>query len=155
VVKKEDGNTLLLKWVKISATDFFSFEFEVDDHVRNLYALGNRKGIRYSLSYKPSNSRMLTTSLADEEDFKIFIDECKKLVKTQKNMMIFATLTPSEEGKKKSTNKKRKKEVLDIIVMIYACSCFYMLTNAIFSLIQNWVDQVTMMLHFCAKLGPT
>lgn len=114
VVKKGDGNNLPVKWVKVSTEDFFSFESEIEDHVRNLSMSEGHKEISYRLSYKPSNSRVLAASLMDEDDFKIFVEECKKLINNQKNMMVFATFKSTETEKKKAS-KKRMREVLDFV----------------------------------------
>lgn len=127
VVKKGDGANLPMKRVKISAQDFLSFECQVEDHVQNICAstLGSSKNIILSLSYKPSNSRSLETSLADSDDFKIFLDECKKLTNSEKNMMVIATLKQQEIKKKKHANKKRVKGVLDTVCYSFMVVFFF------------------------------
>jgi hypothetical protein len=68
LVKKVDGVSLPIKWIKFSASDFSSFEHQIEENVRNLPAL-NCKGTKCLLSYKPSNARILATSLADNNDY--------------------------------------------------------------------------------------
>ena len=127
LVVKGDGVNLPMKRVKISAQDFLSFECQVEDHVQNMSAsiLGSSKNIALSLSYKPSNSRSLETSLADSDDFKIFLDECKKLTNSEKNMMVIATLKQQEIKKKKCANKKRVKGVLNTVCYTFMVVFFF------------------------------
>jgi hypothetical protein len=87
--------------------------------------LGSSKNIALSLSYKPSNSRSLETSLADSDDFKIFLDECKKLTNSEKNMMVIATLKQQEIKKKKRANKKRVKGVLNTVCYTFMVVFFF------------------------------
>jgi len=106
LVKKVDGAALPIKWIKFSASDFSTFEHEIEENVRNLPTL-NCKGTKCLLSYKPSNARVLPTSLADDNDFGKFVEEYNKLADKDKNMTIITNLHKTKE---KST-KKRKTEV--------------------------------------------
>jgi hypothetical protein len=107
LVKKVDGASLPIKWIQLSASDFSSFEDAIEENVQQLPNL-NCKGTKCFLSYKTANARMLTISLADDNDFKKFVEEYKKLTDKNKNMSIICNLHKKNE---KSGRNKRKTEV--------------------------------------------
>jgi hypothetical protein len=134
LVKQVDGASMPLKWINISCSDFSSFEDQVHNYVQKLPALDYKES-KCLLSYKPSNTRALPTSVADEDDFNIFREEYEKVTRKGKSMTIIATLSPTN-NKKKSGNKKRKNVVknythlfifslytVHILTLVYTVRC--------------------------------
>ena len=104
LVKKVDGTSLPIKWIQLFASDFSLFKHAIEENVQKLPNL-NCKGTKCFLSYKTANAQMLTISLADDNDFKKFVEEYKKLTDLNKNMSIICNL-----HKKKMKNQKEIKE---------------------------------------------
>jgi hypothetical protein len=101
VIRPHDGKSRPAKWESFKALSLTEFEDEVLDLVQNQYDPLIKKD-EYTIIYKQSSSHETGILLLDDNDWKNFLPDYKKILSAGKDLMIII------EIKEKSNKTKRR-----------------------------------------------